>query len=348
MIYFIILSILFLFSISERCQNSSQRKYLFFFSFFLLFFLSAFRFDIGMDYSAYRGLYMDSIRPNEEIKEAGFRYIYYFLRNQSIPFSCVIFLFSFFTLKYAFKFIKEYSPFLFFSVLIFFCVGQFYFNSFNAMRQVLAAYIIFAKLVPFMEERKFWPYLLCVVALGFCLHMSVIVLLPLYFFVCRRMSLFFRLIVLAVFVSSSSILVLLIYNSPYAMYLTFEHYSSDVALSVYLLFLVALIIAFAEYLIKTESKREKILFNLNYYAILSIVLVILFENTPLVLFFTRISYFFTPVQIVLLPLVVNRLFSNRSKIVVVNILSVFYVLLCYISLHSNGVANKLIPYRTIF
>lgn len=348
MIYNVILFFLFLCSISEAYLKGYQRKYVFFFFFLVLLCLSAFRFDIGMDYLAYNELYLDSVFLNEEIKETGFRYLFYFLRNFSLPFPCIIALFSFFTLKYAFAFFEKNSPFLLFSLLIFFSVGQFYFNSLNAMRQVLAVYIILSQLIPFMEERKFVPYLLGIIMLSFCLHLSVIVLLPLYFFICKRMSLLLRLIVLVTLLSSSSLLILLIYNSPYAMYLTFEHYSSDVAFSVYLLFFVALIIAFAEYLIKTESKREKILFNLNYYSILSIVLVILFENTPLVLFFTRISYFFTPVQIVLLPLVVNHLFSKRSKIVVVNILSAFYVLLCYISLHFNGVANKLIPYKTIF
>ena len=348
--YYVILSFLFLFSISERWQNSLQRKYLFFFSFLVLFCFSAFRFDIGMDYSAYRELYMDSIKPNEEIKETGFRYLFYFFRSLSVPFSCIIFLLSLFTLRYAFKFIKTDSPFVFFSILIFFSVGQFYFNTFNAMRQTLAVYILLGSGLTFIEKRNFCAYLLAILALSFFFHLSTIVLLPLYFFVHKRMNLFFRLLVLVALLSSSSLLVLLIYNSPYAMYLTFEQYSAEVALSVYLLFFVALLIAVAEYFVRAdaESLREKILFNLNYLSIASIVLVILFENTPLVLFFTRISYFFSPVQIVLLPLIVNRLFSKKSRPIMIGVLSAFYVLLCYVSLHSNGISNKLIPYKTIF
>ena len=350
MIYYIILSILFLFSVTEMFLGKYKKElcYCYYALFVLLFCVSGFRYGIGMDYFAYNGLYLDSIKLNDDIIEIGFRYFFSFIRNMSIPFACAIFLFSFITIKCAFKFIRIYSPFVFLSVLIFFSVGQFYLNTFNVIRQTLVAYVFLGVLMHLLEQRHFKMYSFGVIILSICFHMSAIVLLPLYFFVHKRIKLFIRLLIVVLFYFSSSLLIFLIYNSPYSMYLTFEHNSAEVALTMYLVFVISIVIAVFEFFYSAETVREKILFNLNYISIVIIMLVILFENTPLVLFFSRISYFFTPVQIVLIPIVINRFFQHKSKMIMIGLLSILYTGLCIMSIYSNGVSNRLLPYQTIF
>ncbi|WP_300201906.1 EpsG family protein [Bacteroides sp.] len=350
MIYYLILSVLFFFSIVDFFSGKYEKEfhYCFYAFFLLLLVVSGLRYGIGMDYFAYNGLYQDSFELNDEIKETGFRYLFYFFKNISVPFACMIFLFSYITMKYAFCFIRKYSPFVFLSVLIFYSVGQFYFNTFNVIRQTLVAYVFLGVLVGWLEERNFKKYLLGVIFMSFCFHMSAIILLPLYFFVYKRINNYIRLLIIILLYFSSSLLIFLIYNSPYSMYLTFEHNSAEVALTMYLVFIIAVIIAVFESFYSVKTVREKILFNLNYISIVIIMLVILFENTPLVLFFSRISYFFTPVQIVLIPIIINHFFQHKSKLIIISLLSILYTGLCIMSIHSNGVSNRLLPYQTIF
>lgn len=347
--YLVILFFLISFSLLGMFKLNNKLEYkLSFISFLILFLFSGLRYGVGMDYESYFNLYESSLELNEEIQEIGFRYLFYFLRQISFPFECVILFFSYVTIKLVFLFVRKNSPFFLFSILIFFSVGQFYFNTFNAIRQTLALYLFLGVGLNLIVEKKALLYVCCIVFVSFCVHLSALFLLPLYVLVRRRIFWGYRIIFLFIISSATGFLVFLVQNSPYSVYLNIERNATEVSLSVYLLLIIAIVLAICEYFLMKETKREIVLFGINYISIVTLLLVFVFSNTPLVIVFLRLTYFFTPIQLVLIPIVVNRFFSDRSKLIVVLLLSSFYGFLCFTSIKSNGDSYKLVPYKTIF
>ena len=83
--------------ISFLQKHQKQQKLLFFVSFLLLWLFSGLRYNIGMDYPAYKELYENSLsKLNPDIKELGWAYLFYWFRNIECPFEFVILTISFF------------------------------------------------------------------------------------------------------------------------------------------------------------------------------------------------------------------------------------------------------------
>ena len=63
--------------------------------------------------------------------------------------------------------------------------------------------------------------------------------------------------------------------------------------------------------------------------------------------FLRFAYYFTPVLIVLLPLLVKKTFSIKSQSLILFFIGVSYIsIFCY-TLSAGGEKNKLLPYKTV-
>lgn len=61
----------------------------------------------------------------------------------------------------------------------------------------------------------------------------------------------------------------------------------------------------------------------------------------------RLAFYFTPVLIVLLPLIVQDLFRYRSQCIMIFFITVVYTCLFCYTISTGGEKNKLIPYKTI-
>lgn len=138
------------------------------------------RMNVGIDFPMY-------LRAYEQIKagtfafgftrwEPGFQLLFYLCSSQylhySIPFGIIAFL-QMFLLFYG---LRNESRVWIFIPLAFFLTG--YFITFNNIIRHMVAFSIFVCAIPYLADRKYWQYLICIVAAA-CFHKSALVLLPL-------------------------------------------------------------------------------------------------------------------------------------------------------------------------
>ena len=188
---FIVLSGLLVFfnnySFYDRTSERRVSIYIFL-VFILLFIFSAFRGNMTADYDNYVDLYdrfssysLKGIvsRGWFDYPEEGYIFFQFLIKK---IFNNVLFIFiitSFFILIGNFKEIKaqwKYAGFL--PILLFVEIGEYY-NSFNLIRQVIAATIIILG-SKYLYEEKFFKYLLIVIV-ATLFHKSSIIMLPCYF-----------------------------------------------------------------------------------------------------------------------------------------------------------------------
>ena len=299
--YIVILLVLFLLS-TFSFSLKDKFKLISFACICILILFSGLRQNVGMDYESYKYLY----EGGGEIKESGFAFIVNTFKFIGFPFEVFVFVMSTVTLGFAYVYILRYSPYTYLSLLIFYSFGTYYFTTFNAMRQVVVVYVFFYSL-KYIEEKSFFKYIISILLCAYFFHTTAILLLPLYFILQYNYSKFLKLIILVTLLSTSNLLIVIIENSRYAMYLDFEKFISDVSLVTYLTLLISLIMVVG-----------------------------------------RISYYFTPVLIVLIPMSIDRLTITNNKKIILVVVSIVLYALCFISLYFNGVSNKLVPFTTIF
>ena len=348
--YVLLLLILFTFSILDLFKvGDNLRIGIWYISFLSLVLFSGLRYDVGMDYSSYKELYYDSFSGlNSEIKEIGWAFLFHFFCNIGCPFGIIVLLISFASIFCMFKFIYRYSPYPFLSILIFFCFTQYYTYSFNVMRQCLATYVFLVSL-KHIEERNFWSFTFTLLFLTIFVHTSSIILYPLYFVLHKRFSWWVKAILLLVAtLSSKFVIYLFLQSETYKIYLSFDNFSNAVSITTYILLLIGMSFFLLEICIKKWSRREVILLNMSFCFSVFLLITFVFENTPLIIVFERIAYYFTPVLIVIIPMVIKRFFTDKSTFLLLPIVSIVYALFFCYTLDSGGVKNNLLPYKSIF
>ena len=153
MLFYIIFSIIIaIFNfIASMASNRNIRKSLLFLMFLSTFFLSAFRVDIGIDYSGHYYLYkLIVFNGDYGVSEPLFILISLFCNSVGIDFPGVIIIYSFITI-YPIYYIsqKEDNPYLFF---LYFLI--FYFISFAIIRQFAAISICILGVYYFLKFQK--------------------------------------------------------------------------------------------------------------------------------------------------------------------------------------------------
>lgn len=150
---------------------------------FILFFVSAFRFDVGNDYPPYTQTFVTNLdKTLEQLStmrmEKGYlllnRYIQLFTSNFQYIFIItsllVVLLLSIFLYKHS----KNPS----FGLLMFYLFG-FYFNSMNFLRNVIAALIIIFA-YKYIKDKSFIRFIVLVL-LASAFHISALIFIPFYF-----------------------------------------------------------------------------------------------------------------------------------------------------------------------
>lgn len=349
LIYIVLLIVLMLFALLNPYIRHDQRGVfcVFLFTGGILAVFSGLRYDVGVDYMNYKQMYADAIVLAEGQKEIGLAWIFHLCRIGGFPFEGIVFVFSVLTIGMVFCFIRQYSPFILFSVFLFYSFGQYYFNSFNAIRQTLAIYIFLSSL-PLIQKREWKSYFLLIVFSAVFIHASALFLLPLYFILHREYSFCFKSVFGVLLVLSTELVVKLIGMSSYAIYLEFDQFASEVSASTYFLLVQAIGVLLWGILQEKKLPEYRLLFNLNYISLLMLILVILFRGTPLIMAANRFSYYFTPLYIVMLPIAIGKFHRTGNQFILILFWGLVYSAVFLTALMMNGESNNLVPYQTIF
>lgn len=308
--------------------------------------MSGIRVDVGMDYSTYKEIFYDYNLLSQQ-REPGFVALVKMMRYLGLPFWSFCMIYSILTVSLIFRFVKNYSPFIFLSLLIYFAIGNFYFSSFNVMRQSLAT-AVFINCLSYIEDKSFIKYCSWMIVMGLFVHFSALALISLYFILGKCYTKTVRVMVIGGAFFMGMLVVTIIKYSPYAIYLSFTAYAQAVPITYYMILLFALITMIYSMSNNDWYKDNRIMVNINVIVLALLVLLFLNANNPLVMIFHRVLNYFNIVYIVIVPILISRIKIPSNRMIFIGGLAVTFTALCIWSILRNGVVNKLIPYNTIF
>lgn len=312
---------------------------------FMLICMAGFRDGIGMDYQAYHDIYNNS--NDLEIREPGFNLIMYIFKSLGLSFDYFNFFIAFITLLLTLRFFIRKSPYLFFTILIYFSLGNYYFNIFNAIRQSLAI-AIFLNVLLLLENGKSYKSVFILILSSFFFHLTALLLIPLCFILNKKIKFKLQITTLIITIIGYPLVLKIIEISPYAVYLKMEKFSSAVPPTYYLILLFALLILYFSYKDSLWRNNNIIYVNVNFIVLLLLCMLFISNNTPLVMIFHRLLQYFTLIYVILIPKIVYRYNIKSNRLILISVGSFIFAMLCFISIYENGEQNLLIPYKTIF
>lgn len=171
-----------------KVDHTSNAKLFFFIGSFILVFVAGCRYYIGSDYYAYYGWYQsyaDSFNDRlVSFNEPGISFIYWIIvKFVNDGFACV-FIANAVMIFLALRVLRNNTSEIAVALILYSLI--FWVDTFNGMRQALAATIIFCGF-KFLREKKLLNYCI-VVFIAFLFHKSAVVLLLLYFIVHRKIN----------------------------------------------------------------------------------------------------------------------------------------------------------------
>jgi len=342
MIYWIVFHILFFFTLiaSLRSKDVKVRRIFNFLAIFILFYFSAFRDGLGVDYDNYiQKLSWDvdlSGNALATIVEPLFAVISYIIQTTSLSevffFALCAFVTNVVIANYYYKdkryVIQAFCIYLFFTML--------YYTSFNLCRQYFSAGLFFFAL-RYVDRNNIWLWTLCIL-LAAGMHASAIFLWPFYFILNRKLSVK-SLIIIAI-----SAFILL--NSLRNIIGTYEHYldtKEEMGASSFIIFYnIILLIIFISKRARNSITTQQ--FNLMFF-------MTLFSDLSFTTFyFFRFTIYFIPVIGLVIPRVLD---SISPKIKVSRFFCVAMFILFYYTLFANisnplYVPSKILPISSLF
>jgi len=324
--------------------------------FLLLFCLASLRWERGTDWGAYVGLFenVDNVFYLLAF-EPGFYYLNYFVAAVSDNYTIVLVIQALIIYSLHFYIFRKYSlqPFVSLMIWFGFYMGSIFFVRFN----VAVALTLFSFV--FIEERKFWKFLLCVI-LAFLFHRSAILFIPAYFLYNKTftrkqilmgmlLSFFLSIIFeiglkflgqINLGIISEKALTYAEEGGDYAAEPTRSAFQIMLVGSSYRILLLLLIIGFFYDLYK-ENVIFRGLFNL-YFAGMCIFVII----TPVSVAVARMAQYYEYFQFLLIPFFIMRFEFRSNRNLVLLVVFLFYLM----RLKSNVsfYEELYVPYKSIF
>lgn len=307
-------------------------------TFALLFFISAFRGDFTTDYNNYSYLFrlynrydFFEIFQVELYQETG-----YILFNKIIGIFTdnVLYLFISVSLIILLSFysqFKKHSPYIWLSVLLFVTVGSYY-TSFNIMRQIMAVAIVFSG-SKYLYERKPLKYFL-VVIIASLFHKTALIMIIFYYILNLRLS--FKNIITLLVGSIVTMLFLdniidVVQSRFYSVYTNESYGMTGMAFTNAVLPIAILVFSLLNATkLKKNITKHRVWFNaVVFYAFFSV----LGLKVQMV---ARLSEFFAPYILLLIPLIFFEMRNDELKVVWMMGLTALLVLYNYVVLSGTG------------
>lgn len=304
----------------------------------LLAIISAIRYNVGTDYTTYLKIYNDTITT---VKEPGYMLINFVARFLNLSAQFPIACYSVATIYFAIKFIMDNSKKPILSILIFYTFTPFFLQTMNVIRQELAIFM-FAYAIKFIKESDIKRYFLTIIIAGLFAHLTVLLTIPLYFFLNLDLSKKIRVIMFGVFLIIGPIVFSLLKYTPYAFYLNYAKNQDSISP----VFVVSILLSLFLY-IKTYKISESIEFkNLCFIYLCFSGLSLINYNNILFTLLERILWYFLPSILVLVPLYCYK--SEKYKKIKIGIFCTLFIGIFIMSIYINGESNNIVPYQIFF
>lgn len=337
------LSVLFACLCSSTSRGQSHRIASIFFSALPLMLISALRYDVGYDYLPTYAGYYNLIKNGMVNSQNRLEWLWHLINkalalvNADSMWIFAVAALLFFVSVYSEIFRASPYP----ALSVFLLVGMGYlFVSFNAVRQMVGCGILLFS-VRYIEERKFWKFLICI-ALAGGFHNSCYVFIVSYWL--SRI----RIRPVVVFMMTAAVVVLMnpvsqllhyfISQTDYKAYIASVFDTGETAYVFLTISLVLLVFASVLY---RDEPRYRIYYYLQ---ILALWITIYSGQVVLIL---RLMWAFGLPSIILVPLSIEKLAASKERHIVIAALVFLYFLY---TLYTVGIqnSNSVLPYQSIF
>lgn len=335
-------------ALMDKFHNRKNRYfiYLMYIAFFMLFIVSALRYEVGRDYTdTYVLSYQRILAGAKNVRmDIGVKSIYKLMALIHANPQWIFVITSFLINWFACKSIVTQSPSCMISFWIYLS-GTFYFFSMNGVRQAVAM-MIFYYSFRYIKERNLKMYLI-LNGMGFLFHASAILFIPLYFILNRSYKLKLKFVLICGTLLTSQILVPFIMSilmkTHYAMYLTNGAYSAQESMNFSMYLNIVLYFLYELVLKKRNSIDEEgtIYANIHF---CGVIVSLLATSLPLMI---RVFMSFRYIEFLSVPYLMSIQTKRRYRqIIVVGVMALYFAYFVWGVLIQNG--NTVLPYKTIF
>lgn len=339
--YYIVFSVLVLFSWLNLFQKVEKLKIWYFFTFLLLLFFAGLRYKVGFDYDNYNTMTKYVAMNLQIFVEPLFWLIIKVTQFVSEEYTFFIFLIALFSVSLKFKFLYNYSFFPLVSILLYF--SRIYLNAdFGQLRQGLALGIILFT-YPTLINKNLMHFSLLVVGAAL-IHASAILFFPVYFIANRSFSRKFIIILIsiAMFIATIDLKAVLVQTfqailpSGLAGKLLFYSTTEEelgITLSVILRLLMILFSITYFWKEIKGNQNIKIIFNIYFYGY---IFYLLFNSLPQL--GGRGSIYFQQFELLLFPFLLYFIKDRTIKL----LFYAFLIFYCYWGIRTtlNSVSSK--------
>ncbi|MGL5913869.1 MAG: EpsG family protein [Bacteroidales bacterium] len=196
MFYLIVFAILLSFALLESCDALTKRNHqiLIICAYLILVGIAGLRFETGLDWDTYTAIFEQTNPIFHAIKtgnwgvqnlEIGYVLFCSIVKELGGTIQTVFFIVTLFNISLLLCALKKYTKQILFALFIYYGICYFMLEMI-VIRQAIAVAITFWGL-QYIEKKQFWRFLL-ITLLAFCFHRMAIIMLPLYFFLRRRIA----------------------------------------------------------------------------------------------------------------------------------------------------------------
>lgn len=339
--------------LSRKTNNKKLKYVLIIVSFSILFFVSALRVNVGTDYKSYTS-WFKLVLPNDYwftlIRDIGFNYfiiaIKYFTKDPQWLFIITSFIILFFTFKACIKHQKYYelSIFLFVTLI-------FYFSSMNGIRQWIAVSIMMWAFHFVLHGKLRYYYIFAVISILFHPTSFIFLFVPLLNYIkisnVKRLVIIFVFFILIKLVNITGIvmsIVKIVLPSYYEKFSVMLNNYHGGYFYFFLSFIIFFIYVTYEFAFKKIFAEKEYTLKVN----LSLILVMFSILGTVNMVFERLSLYFIPFSILLLPDLILVAEDNKKKKIIFYLLILFASFAYMVKVLGFSNANSVLPYTSIF
>lgn len=333
-------------------KNNSLTKFSLFITFFLLWGLAAFRYNVGTDYKVYSLVHFPRVLAGESGVWEPLSTLLVYIGNFIYGYVGIFALIHLIILSFLLVAIYDSSENITFSMSLLFLTG--FFNiSLNLMRQsIVIAIFLFS--IQYIFKRDFKKYLLFMI-IAFLFHKTAVFYFPMYFLYNLKFNTK-RLCFIAIMILPVSYLLNFLLNFLTQYFDVYRNYWGSVEmlasnstsgtltiLNIYILLMFFLIRSLARN-ITGEIKKKSDLYI--YIQLISLV-VIIFSNNFYLPNFDRILLLFTATQIISIPFFFKQKFNTYFKVLLFIFTIIIYCIAFYQLYYLKNTTGTF-PYQTFF